>query len=340
MRGLPASADPNLLVGTEHFADAAVYRLAPGTPGTPGTTETPGTPGTPGLALVQTMDFFPPIVDDPFVYGQIAAANALSDVYAMGGRPITALNIVAFPDNELDLTILSEILRGGAERVKAAGAVVAGGHSLRDKGIIYGLAVTGLVDPAFMMTNTAARPGDALVLTKPLGSGFVTTALRARACPDDLLAAATASMIRLNDGAAAAARAVGARAATDVTGYGLAGHALHLAEASGVTLVIDVPALPLLPGAADLVRGTHFSRANKTNREHVEGHLRIEGRSADPTAIEFLYDPQTSGGLLIAVAAASSADLVARCRRSGLEQAAVIGSVRKRDGATLLVARS
>ncbi len=339
MRGLPAFADPNLLVGTEHFADAAVYRLVPAH----AHGRAPGAAGAPGLAIVQTIDFFPPIVDDPFVFGQIAAANALSDVYAMGGRPITALNVVAFPDNELDLSVLTEILRGGAERVAAAGAVVAGGHSLRDKGIIYGLSVTGVVDPAQMMTNAAARPGDALVLTKPLGTGFVTTALRARQCPDVMLAAAIASMTQLNDAAAAAAVAAGARAATDVTGYGLAGHALHLAEASGVTLVIDVPALPRLAGVADLVRATHFSRANKTNREYVKEHLRIEGRGADPAAIEFLYDPQTSGGLLIAVAAARAADLVARCRRGGLEHAAIIGSVQERDrvaGHILLVARS
>jgi selenide,water dikinase len=261
----------------------------------------------------------------------------------MGGRPITALNVVAFPDNELDLAILQEILRGGSERVAAAGASIAGGHSIRDKGILYGLSVTGVVDPAKMMTNAAARPGDALVLTKALGTGFVTTALRARACPDELLAAATASMIRLNDTASAAAVALGARAATDITGYGLAGHAMHMAEASGVTIAIDVAALPQLPGAADLVRKTHFSRANKSNREHVEPHLRIEGGATDPAAIEFLHDPQTSGGLLVAIAASRCDELIGRCRRGGLADTAVIGTVLERDrraGDVRLIART
>ena len=205
MQGLPSFSDPNLLVGAEHFSDAGVYRLAD------------------GMAIVQSLDFFPPLVNDPFVFGQIAAANSLSDVYAMGGRPITAMNIVGFPDDKLGFDVLQEILRGGAERVLAAGAVLLGGHSVRDAEIKYGLSVTGIVDPDHMITNEAAAPGDVLVLTKPLGTGFVTTALRAGKCPDDVLAAACASMMRLNDTAAEAALSVGAKAATDITGFGLAG---------------------------------------------------------------------------------------------------------------------
>lgn len=165
MQHLPLSSDPNLLVGPEHFSDAGVYRLAD------------------GLAIVQTVDFFPPIVDDPYTYGRIAAANSLSDVYAMGGRPVTAMNIVGFPDQELPMEILSDILRGGAERVHAAGAVTVGGHSVRDNEIKYGLSVTGVVDPARMLTNAKARPGDVVVLTKALGTGFVTTANKADRCP-------------------------------------------------------------------------------------------------------------------------------------------------------------
>ena len=176
MQGLPASADPNLLLGAEHFGDAGVYRLAD------------------GMAIVQSVDFFPPIVNDPYLFGRIAAANALSDVYAIGAKPRTALNIVGFPDEQLDLEVLGEILRGGAERIEAAGAVIVGGHSLRDAEIKYGLAVTGVVDPDLMMTNMAARPGQVLVLTKPLGTGFITTAAQAGKCPDDVLAGASASM--------------------------------------------------------------------------------------------------------------------------------------------------
>ncbi len=204
---MPARSDPNLLVGTETHDDAGVYRL------------------TDAIALVQTIDFFPPVVDDPFVYGQIAAANALSDVYAMGGTPTTALNLVGYPDDKLGLEWLGEILRGGAERCSAAGCTIVGGHTVRDAEIKFGYAVTGVVHPQRIVTNATARPGDCLVLTKPLGTGFITTAHKASACPDDVLHAACASMIQLNNIGRDVMLAVGAHAATDVTGFGLAGHA-------------------------------------------------------------------------------------------------------------------
>ncbi len=320
VQGLPAFSDPNLLVGAEHFSDAGVYRLAD------------------GLAVVQSLDFFPPLVDDPFVYGQIAAANSLSDVYAMGARPVTALNIVGFPDDKLGLDVLQEILRGGGERVLAAGAVVLGGHSVRDAEIKYGLAVTGVVDPDRMITNEAARPGDVLVLTKALGTGFVTTALRAGKCPDDVLTTACASMTQLNDTAAEAAISVGARAATDITGFGLAGHAAELAEASGVTVRIEIGKLPRLPGAEALATRKHHTRANPTNRAHVQPSARFEVAD-DTVAAEFLFDPQTSGGLLIAVKPDKVDMLLEQCHAGGLDAAAIIGAVEPRGDTTLIIAQ-
>jgi selenide,water dikinase len=319
VQDLPAATDPDLLVGADQFSDAAVYRLGP------------------ELAVVQSVDFFPPIVNDPFVYGQIAAANALSDGYAMGGQPRTALNIVGFPDDKLGLDVLRSILRGGAERVKSAGAVVVGGHSVRDAEVKYGLSVTGVVDPAVMMTNRAAAPSDTLVLTKPLGTGFVTTAARADRCPDNVLAAACASMIALNRAASEAAMEVGVRAATDITGFGLAGHALEAAEASGVTLRFELDSLPLLPGAMDLARAGNRTRANPTNRAHVEPELRLDSVASDDERLEFLFDPQTSGGLLIAVAPDRVDALLDRCRSGGVESATTVGMVTDRGDAALIV---
>lgn len=316
MQGIPTSEDPNLLIGAEHFSDAGVYRLAD------------------GLAVVQSLDFFPPLVDDPFVYGQIAAANALGDVYAMGGRPVTALNIVGFPDDVLSLDVLQEILRGGADRVAAAGAVVAGGHSVRDAEIKYGLSVTGVVDPQRMMTNQAAAPGDALVLTKPLGTGFITTALRAGKCPDEVVEAACASMTRLNRHASEVAVGAGARAATDITGFGLAGHAGEMARASGVTFTIELDALPLLAGAEEMAARGFLTRANPTNRDHARAFTRIE--RADAAREAFLFDPQTSGGLLIAVAADQAGTVVARCHDGGDEAAVIIGTVSEMGDAHLV----
>src|SRR5436190_6625288 len=202
LRHLPAVHDPNLIVGTETHDDAGVYRL------------------TDDIALVQTLDFFPPVVDDPFVYGQIAAANALSDVYAMGGTPKTALNLVGYPDDKLSFDWLGRILEGGAERCAAAGVTIVGGHTVRDAEIKFGLSVTGVVHPQRVVTNAGARPGDVLVLTKPLGTGVVTTAHKRRECPEGLYRAACDSMVQLNVGACAAMLAAGAHAATDVTGFG------------------------------------------------------------------------------------------------------------------------
>lgn len=319
LRDLPHVDDPNLLVGTATHDDAGVYLV------------------TPEVALVQTIDFFPPVVNDPFIYGQIAAANALSDVYAMGGVPKTALNLVGYPDDkDPSLTWLHEILKGGAERCVAAGCVVVGGHTIRDAEIKFGLAVTGFVHPKQILTNATAKPGDKLVLTKPLGTGFVTTAHKANDCPDEPFQVAVASMITLNDIGALLCREAGASALTDVTGFGLAGHGLEMALGSGATLAIDLAKLPLIPGADKLVQKGYRTRASKTNREYVQAELKVEGKP-DPIRLEAFFDAQTSGGLLASVPADQADALVTRLRERGLTYAAVIGEVRPRGEAGLIV---
>jgi selenide,water dikinase len=318
---LPTPNDPNLLVGTETHDDAGVYKL------------------TEEIALVQTIDFFPPVVNDPYRYGQIAAANALSDVYAMGGTPKTVLNLVGYPDDkDPSLEWLGKILEGGAERCQAAGAVVLGGHTVRDAEIKFGCAVTGIIHPQHILTNAAARPGDKLVLTKPLGTGFVTTAHKRDDCPEALFEAACASMIQLNAIGLDAMLEVGAHAVTDVTGFGLAGHALEMAEGSKLTLAIEVSRLPLLPGAEKLARKPYLTRASATNAAYVAPLLRIEDKP-DPVRVEFFYDAQTSGGLLISVAADRAERLVEEVRRRGGEHACIIGEVRPREEGVALVLR-
>jgi len=309
---LPRFDDPNLIAGAEGFSDAGVYRLRD------------------DLLIVLSLDFFPPLVDDPFLYGQIAAANSLSDIYTMGGRPVTALNIVGFPDDQLSLDILGEILSGGAERVRTAGAVIAGGHTVRDTEIKYGLSVTGVVEPERLLTNRAAQAGDLLVLTKPLGTGFVTTAFKAGCCPEDVLSAATASMIQLNGAGSAAALATAAHAATDITGFGLAGHAGEMAQASGVTVTLELSRLPILPGVEELIRAGNQTRASASNRSFAEAQTRIAA-NADSLLLELVFDAQTSGGLLISVAADQADELVRQARDRGAEAACIVGSVGDRE---------
>jgi selenide,water dikinase len=307
-----------LLVGTETHDDAGVYRL------------------TEELAIVQTIDFFPPVVNDPYVYGQIAAANALSDIYAMGGTPRTALNLVGYPDDKISLDWLGEILRGGAERCHAAGAVILGGHTVRDAEIKFGYAVTGTIHPDEILTNAAARPGDKLVLTKPLGTGFVTTAHKAGGCPEEAYQAACASMIQLNDIGRDAMREIGVHSATDITGFGLAGHAYEMAEGSQVTLVLDLAQLPLLPGAESLAHPPYLTRASATNEAYVAPGLRIEGRP-DPVRLQFFYDAQTSGGLLISVPAEKAERLVTTLKAKGASAACIVGEVTERTDEALIL---
>jgi selenide,water dikinase len=251
------------------------------------------------LALVQTVDFFAPIVDDPYLFGQVAAANALSDVYAMGGEPLTAMNIVGFPSGKLPLEVLREILRGGQDKVHEAGALIVGGHTIIDEELKYGLAVTGRAHPRRLLTNAGARAGDRLLLTKPIGTALLATVAKSGQLPEPELRALGDSMTALNARASRAALEVGATCATDVTGFGLLGHASHIAKASGVTLRIFVGRVPLLPGArAAAERGVRTGGADR-NFAHLES--RVDWGKASETDRVLMIDPQTSGGLLIAV---------------------------------------
>ena len=282
MQDLFRPADhPDLLVGLGAPDDAAVYRLDE------------------ARALIVTTDFFTPIVDDPYQYGAIAAANALSDVYAMGGRPLLALNIAALPPN-LPPEMITQIMVGLAEKVREAGAVIAGGHTIQDKEPKVGLAVIGLAAPDRLLTKGGARAGDRLILTKPLGTGCITTAAKSdQARPDDL-ADAVAWMMRLNRDAAEVALAVGARAATDITGFGLLGHATELAEASGVTLYLDAAQIPLLPGAEQYAAARIFPGGSLANQRAYRRGVRVAGDLPEHRLM-LLFDAQTSGGLLIAL---------------------------------------
>ena len=276
------------------------------------------------MAIVQTVDFFPPLVDDAYTFGQVAAANALSDIYAMGATPLTALNIVGYPDNVLSMDILADILRGGAERASVAGCVILGGHSVRDAEIKYGLAVTGTIHPDRIVTNAGARPGDVLVLTKPIGSGTLTTAAKKNEISQDDLAGCIDVMVELNASASGAMMAVGVNAATDVTGFGLLGHAFEVSSASNATLNIRAADVPLMAGAYELAKKGIVTRAHKTNLAYVGRRLRLD--MADQTLVHLLADAQTSGGLLIAVAADRRDRLVARLQAAGAG-ATVIGHV-------------
>ena len=278
---MPASSHPDLLVGPEHFSDAGVYRLS----------ET--------IAIVQTTDFFPPLVDDPFTFGQIAAANSLSDCYALGAKPTTCLNIVGFPDKDLPIEVLSDILAGGANKVAEAGAVIVGGHSVRDSEIKYGLAVTGVVHPKEFFSNAGAKPGDVLILTKPIGSGIMASAAKNDKISQEVFAEAIEVMVALNADAATLARKLGAHAVTDVTGFGLIGHAYQMAEASGVTLTIEAGKVLLIGPTLDLARQGNVTRAWKSTLESIGEGFRAAG--VEDALVQVLADAQTSGGLLMAV---------------------------------------
>ena len=278
---MPVHADRRVLVGRETFDDAGVFVVRD------------------DLALIQTVDFFAPIVDDPYTFGQVAAANALSDVFAMGGEALTALAIVGFPAGKLPMSVLTEILRGGQDKVREAGAVLIGGHSIIDEELKFGLSVTGEAHPDRLLTNATARPGDRLVLTKPLGTGLLSTAAKLGKLPDDALSALHASMASLNAGASRAAVRVGIRCATDVTGFGLLGHASHIARASDVMLWIDGARLPELPAARQLwTSGTRTGGAERNEAYLAE---LVDWSAASPADRALALDPQTSGGLLVAV---------------------------------------
>ena len=304
---IPAPASGDLLVGAAEGDDAAVLRLDD------------------ARALVLTTDFFTPIVDDPEDWGAIAAANALSDVYAMGGRPLIAVNLAAWPGDGLDIAILGRVMRGGAKIAAEAGCVIAGGHTIDDPVPKYGLAVVGLADPARLLTIDRAEPGDRLILTKAVGTGVIATALKRGTPGDAVVNAAVASMTLLNAGASEAALAAGVRAATDVTGFGLLGHLHRMLAASGVAARIWAQAVPLLPGAADLAAAGYTSGGTRANTERMRPVTSIDPAIPGELAV-LLHDAQTSGGLLLAAPAAAAPALLADLLARGLP-AAVVGEV-------------
>lgn len=305
LRMLPqAEPNPNLLVGLDTSDDAGVYQL------------------TDELAIVQTVDFFTPIVDDPYSFGQVAAANAISDVYAMGGKPLTVLNIVAFPIHTLDKQILAEILRGAADKVREAGATLVGGHSIDDKEPKFGLAVTGVVHPAKVRTNAGAQPGDKLILTKPIGVGILTTSIKKDKLNAEEIAGVTKVMTTLNKTAAETMEPYEVHACTDVTGFGLLGHASEMAKGSGVGIRLSQSAVPVLPRVRELAEEGFVPGGTKNNYAHLEGSVSFDP-SLDQIAQWILCDAVTSGGLLIAVRPDQADELLARLRTEGVDAHAI-----------------
>lgn len=305
LSSLPKAArDPNLLVGTETSDDAGVYKL------------------TDDLAIVQTVDFFTPIVDDPYSFGQVAAANALSDVYAMGGKPITVLNLVAFPIAKLDRSVLAEILRGAGDKVAEAGATLVGGHSIDDNEPKFGLAVTGTIHPDRVLTNAGAKPGDALILTKPIGVGILTTAIKRDKLRPEEIERVTAVMATLNRKAAEVMADYEVHACTDVTGFGLLGHALEMAKGGGVGIELDRRRVPVLPRAKELAQEGVVPGGTKNNYRHVEASVDFAA-TLDELDRYVLCDAVTSGGLLIAVDGRQADALLAALRDAGVEAASI-----------------
>lgn len=317
LRHLPEITDKNLLVGTKHADDAGVYKL------------------TDELAVINTLDFFPPIIDDPWTFGQISAANALSDVYAMGGIPKLAMNIVAFPAN-LDLSILQEIINGSTDKLKEAGVILIGGHSIEDKEIKYGLSVTGLVHPRKVVTNAGAKPGDKLILTKSIGVGVITTALKnGKAKPDDVQDAID-SMKSLNNKASSAMQEIGVNACTDITGFGLLGHAMEMAEASSVSIIFRIKDIPFFPKAIELVKKTkNHPKTITSNKEYLSNQVKMSD-IVTSEQVNLLYDPQTSGGLLISAPPEKSQILVERLSATQVK-ALVVGEVVRRGTPVITV---
>lgn len=314
LRQLPVVHDPNLLVGPKHSDDAAVYQLSE------------------DLAIIQTVDFFTPVVDDPYLFGQVAAANSLSDIYAMGGKPLLALNVVCFPSC-LPMEILEQILKGGADKTIEAGAIVAGGHTVQDDVPKYGLAVSGLVHPKKILTNAGALPGDLLLLTKPLGTGIINTAAKGDLAPEDSLRAALDTMLELNKKAAEVMTQSGATACTDITGFGLIGHAAEMALASGVSLEIWADSIPLLPGVKSLAGMGMIPAGAYANRDYLLKKVSIPD-SLGPEMTAILFDPQTSGGLFIAIPESEINSIQKGMKESGVK-AVVVGRVKEKQPAVI-----
>jgi selenide,water dikinase len=303
--------DENVLVGFSGKDDAGVYKIND------------------ELALIHTTDFFTPVVDDPYVYGQIAAANALSDVYAMGGKPVNALNIVAFPQKE-DLGILKEILRGGCDKMKEAGAVIIGGHSVDIPNIIYGLAVTGTIHPQNIKGNDTAKPGDKLILTKALGTGVLNNMIKFSTLDKDKYNALISSMRRLNKNASEAMVKHGANSCTDITGFGLAGHSMQMALASSVIFKFSMNDLPVLDSVKEAIDNNFLTRGDRSNREYTKDFV-INTGNVNEIFDHLVYDPQTSGGLLISIPAGKADSLLADLHNTGDTAAKAVGEVLSPD---------
>ncbi len=308
LKALPLPKDPKVLVGLETSDDAGVYQL------------------TDEIALVQTVDFFTPIVDDPFTFGQIAVVNALSDVYAMGGTPLTAMNLVAFSTKTVPSAVLKEILLGGLAKLNEAKVALVGGHTVEDPEIKYGLSVTGIVHPAKILTNANARPGDRLVLTKPLGTGIVSTALKGGMATEAAVRKIVESMAALNRNAAEIMRTFGAHACTDITGFGFIGHALEMARGSQAEVVVRASAIPVFSEALEYARIGLIPGGAYSNRQFFS--CRVDAAPGVPSLlVDLLYDPQTSGGLLISVPPEQAEGLVAALRDQGERDSAIVGEV-------------
>ena len=309
MRDLPLISDPNLLTGFEHAEDAGVYKLSP------------------DLALVQTVDFFTPTVDDPYTFGQIAATNAINDVYAMGGKPITAMNIVCFPIKTMDISVLREVLRGGLDKMREAGVLLVGGHSVEDNEIKYGLSVTGLIHPDKVLLNCGAKPGDSLILTKPLGTGIVSTALKGGVVNEQLLQKAIACMTQLNKKASEMMIAAGnIHACTDITGFGFLGHACEMIEGSNVGMSINSAAVPIFAGVRQLVE-TGFVPGGLYRNKNFRINQIEKADTCPNWILDVLFDPQTAGGLLFSLPVIEAQGLVEKMRSAGIVDAAIVGEV-------------
>lgn len=299
---------PQVLVGLEGADDAGVYLVSD------------------DLALIQTVDFFTPIVDDPYAFGQIAATNALSDIYAMGGEPKTALNLVAFPAGQMQMDVLQSVLQGGLDIMKRAEVALIGGHSVKDQELKYGLAVTGFVHPDHIVKNTGLNPGDQLILTKPIGTGIVNTAIKRNAAPPKVIDDVTRLMTALNREAAKVMIQFPVSACTDVTGYGLLGHLAEMIADAGVGVRVQASAIPLIPQTLDYVKSGFIPGGTSKNRSFRESMLRVV-ETVDPVMLDIMFDPQTSGGLLIGVPSDSSAELLSDLKETGIKGAAIIGEV-------------
>ena len=320
LSGLPRTFDPRVLVSSDTCDDAGVFKLDART------------------ALVQSVDVFTPVVDDPYVFGQIAAANSVSDIYAMGGQPLTALSIIAFPIERLSPRIMNKMLQGGIDKLREAGVAVLGGHSIKDKEIKFGFAVTGVVHPDRMTVNSKARPGDLLILTKPIGTGTLSFARQIGKAPAEGLADSERSMTELNRAAAEAMTAAGVTTATDITGFGLAGHLSEIAVQSGVELEVYGEAIPVFDGVMDLIRDGVVSGAVERNRDYASTYVKTQ-KGAGEDFETLLYDPQTSGGLLIAVRKSKAPALLAALKKRGVDRATVIGRVTRKGPGKILLRR-